>query len=245
MTIIKSKFVRRAGTMSATLCVLKSGTVPVAAATVVFDPLNYEENLLSAIRALEQIQNQVKQLANEAKVLMNMDKELTGLGSSISGDLTSQLSEIKSLIDKADGIAFSVTETETAYKTLFPQSYNQALTGDESLKAAETRWDETLSAFKRAMSLEATIVEGNDADSSQLSDLLGKSAAAIGNLQVQQAGNELIGLNIKQGIELQTLLAAEARAKALDQARTLSAQEEARLRFKSFLGDGTAYTPAN
>lgn len=245
MTIIKSKFVRRAGIIIATLCVLKSGTAPVAAATVVFDPLNYEENLLSAIRALEQIQNQVKQLANEAKVLMNMDKELTGLGSSISGDLISQLGEIKSLIDKADGIALSVSETETAYKTLFPQSYNQALTGDESLKTAETRWVETLAAFKRAMSLEANIVDGNDTDSTQLSDLLSKSATAIGNLQVQQAGNELIGLNIKQGIELQTLLAAEARAKALDQARTLSAQEESRMRFKSFLGDGAAYSPAN
>ena len=244
MTIIKSRFVKRLGIVVATLCVLKFGTAPAASLTV-FDPANYEQNLLTAIRELEQIRNQVKQLTNEAQVLMNMDKELTGLGSSISGDLMSQLNQIKSLIDKAGGIALSVSETETAYKTLFPQSYSQALTGDESLKAAETRWDETLAAFKRAMSLEASIVEGNDADSRQLSDLLGRSASAIGNLQVQQAGNELIGLNIKQGIELQTLLAIEARAQALDRARTLSTQEEARLRFKSFLGDGAAYTPAN
>ncbi len=243
--IIKAKILRRLGIIAATLCVLKFGTAPTAAAVTVFDPWNYKENLLTAIRELEQIQNQVKQLTKYAQVLMNMDKELTGLGSSISGDLTSQLGEIKSLIDKADGIALSVTETETAYKALFPESYKQALTGDESLKAAETRWDETLAAFKRAMSLEAKIAEGNDADASQLSDLLSKSATAIGNLQVQQAGNELIGLNIKQGIELQTLIAAEARAQALDRARVLSSQEESRLRFKGFMGDGTAYTPAN
>lgn len=242
--IITSKALRRIAIVTTALYVLKLSATPAEALTV-FDPWNYKENLLTAIRELEQIQNQVKQLANEAQVLMNMDKELAGLGSSISGDLTLQLGEIKSLIDKADGIALSVTETETAYKALFPATYEQALTSDESLKAAETRWDETLAAFKRSMSLQAQVTEGNDEDSRQLSDLLSKSASAIGNLQVQQAGNELIGLNIKQGIELQTLMAAEARAQALDRARTLSSQEESRLRFKSFMGDGKAYAPEN
>ena len=242
--IITSKTLRRLAIVTTTLCVLNLGASPAEALTV-FDPWNYKENLLTAIRELEQIQNQVKQLANEAQVLMNMDKELAGLGSSISSDLTSQLGEIKSLIDRADGIALSVNETEAAYKSLFPATYEQALTNDQSLKAAETRWDETLAAFKRSMSLQAQITEGNDEDSRQLSDLLSKSASAIGNLQVQQAGNELIGLNIKQGIELQTMMAAEARAQALDRARTLSSQEESRLRFKSFMGDGKAYTPGN
>lgn len=242
--IITSKTLRQLAIVTTALCVFKLGASPAEALTV-FDPWNYKENLLTAIRELEQIQNQVKQLANEAQALMNMDKELAGLGSSISGDLTSQLGEIKSLIDRADGIALSVTETETAYKALFPATYEQALTSDESLKAAETRWDETLAAFKRSMSLQAEVTEGNDEDSRQLSDLLGKSASAIGNLQVQQAGNELIGLNIKQGIELQTMMAAEARAQGLDRARALSAQAESRLRFKSFMGDGKAYTPGN
>jgi P-type conjugative transfer protein TrbJ len=240
--IITSKTLRRLAIVTTALYVLKLGASPAEALTV-FDPWNYKENLLTAIRELEQIQNQVKQLANEAQVLMNMDNELAGLDSSFSGDLTSQLGEIKSLIDKADGIALSVNETETAYKALFPATYEQALTSDQSLKAAETRWDETLAAFKRSMSVQAEVVEGNDEDSRQLSDLLSKSASAIGNLQVQQAGNELIGLNIKQGIELQTMMAAEARAQAFDRARALSSQEESRLRFKSFIGDGKAYTP--
>ena len=32
-------------------------------------------------------------------------------------------------------------------------------------------------------------------------------------------------------------------AKALEKARALSSQEESRLRFQTFVGDGTAYTP--
>lgn len=213
-----------------------------AQAFTVFDPWNYQQNLLTAIRSLEEIQNQVKQLTNEAQALAKMDLNLEQLGSSIGGDLKSSMGEIKSLLDKADGIALSLNATDTEMKKLFPSDYASALTNDESLKAAKTRWDETLSAFKRSMGLEAKVVENTNKDGNALSDLLSKSSTAIGNLQVQQAGNELIGLSVKQQLQLQNLIAADQRAQSLERARTLASQEESRLRFKSFVGDGQAYT---
>ncbi len=214
-----------------------------AAAWVVFDPWNYQQNLLTAIRSLEEIQNQVKQLTNEAQALAKMDLNLEQLGSSIGGDLKSSMGEIKSLLDKADGIALSVSATGIEMKKLFPSDYASALTNDQSLKAAKTRWDETLSAFKRSMSLEAKVVENTNEDGNALSDLLSKSSTAIGNLQVQQAGNELIGLSVKQQLQLQNLIAADQRAQSLERARTLASQEESRLRFKTFVGTSQAYTP--
>ena len=221
------------------LCIAMNGP---ASAFTVFDPWNYEENLLTAIRSLEQIQNQVKQLTNEAQMLTRMDLNLEQLGSSVGGDLKSSLSDIESLLKKADGIALSVSATDSEMKTLFPSEYANALTGDESLKATRQRWDETLSAFKRNMSLQAKVVENTTEDGGVLSDLLSKSSTAVGNLQAQQAGNELLGLNVKQQLQLQTLIATEQRAQGLERARTLASEEEARLRFKSFVGDGEAYT---
>ena len=221
------------------LCLAMSGP---ASSFTVFDPWNYKENLLTAIRSLEEIQNQVKQLTNEAQMLTRMDLNLEQLGSSVGGDLESSLGDIESLLKKADGIAFSVTETDRELKALFPSEYATALTGDESLKATKQRWDETLSAFKRSMSLQAKVVENTTEDGSVLSDLLSKSSTAVGNLQAQQAGNELLGLNVKQQLQLQTLIATEQRAHGLERARTLASEEEARLRFKSFVGDGEAYT---
>ena len=212
-------------------------------AWVVFDPWNYQQNLLTAIRSLEEIQNQVKQLTNEAQALAKMDLNLEQLGSSIGGDLKSSMGEIKSLLDKADGIALSVSATDSEMKKLFPSDYATALTNDQSLKAAKTRWDETLSAFKRSMSLEAKVVENTNEDGNALSDLLSKSSTAIGNLQVQQAGNELIGLSVKQQLQLQNLIAADQRAQSLERARTLASQEESRMRFKTFVGTSQAYTP--
>ena len=216
---------------------------PSADAWVVFDPWNYQQNLLTAIRSLEEIQNQVKQLTNEAQALAKMDLNLEQLGSSIGGNLKSSMGEIKSLLDKADGIALSVNATDAEMKNLFPSDYASALTNDQSLKSAKTRWYETLSAFKRSMSLEAKVVENTNEDGNALSDLLSKSSTAIGNLQVQQAGNELIGLSVKQQLQLQNLIAADQRAQSLERARTLASQEESRLRFKSFVGTSQAYTP--
>ncbi len=218
-------------------------TAPGASALTVFDPWNYKENLLTAIRSLEEINNQIKQLTNEAQMLLKMDQNLETLGSSIGGDVKGSLDQMQALIKKADGLALTVTETESEMKRLFPAEYASALSGDENLKLAENRWKETLSAFKRSMSLEAQIAETNADDGGTLADLLSKSSGAIGNLQAQQAGNELVGLSVKQQLQLQTLLAAEQRANSLDRARALSSQEVSRLRFKSFLGDGTAYTP--
>lgn len=213
-----------------------------AAALIVFDPRNYVENLLSAARALEQIENQVKQLQNEAQMILKMDLNLEQLGSSVVGDLKSSFKEIEDLIDKADGIALSVTETQSETKRLFPSDYAAALTNDESFKLASERWTETLDAFKRSMALEAKITEATATDSGVLSELLVKSSSSVGNLQAQQAGNELLGLSVKQQLQLQNLMAAGERAQHLDRARALAEQEEARLRFKTFLGDGTAYT---
>jgi len=214
-----------------------------AQAFVVFDPWNYGQNLLTAARSLEEIQNQVKQLTNEAQSLAKMDLNLAQLGSSIGGDLQSQMNDIKSLLDKANGIALNVSATDSQMIKLFPSEYASALTGDQSLQADKTRWDETLSAFKRSMSLEAKVVENTTQDGNDLSDLLSKSASAVGNLQVQQAGNELLGLSVKQQLQLQTLMAADQRAQSLERARVLASQEESRLRFKTFVGNSAAYTP--
>jgi type IV secretion system protein TrbJ len=93
------------------------------------------------------------------------------------------------------------------------------------------------------MSLEAKVVENTTEDGDVLADLLSKSSTAVGNLQVQQAGNELVGLSVKQQLQLQNMLAADQRAQSLEKARNLASQEESRLRFKTFAGDGQAYTP--
>ena len=50
--------------------------VQPASALTVFDPSNFVQNTLTAIRTLEQINNQINQLQNEAQMLMNQARNL-------------------------------------------------------------------------------------------------------------------------------------------------------------------------
>ena len=69
-----------------------------------------------------------------------------------------------------------------------------------------------------------------------------RSRLANGALEVAQAGNELTGLSVKQALTLQSLIAAQHRADTLARARDVASEDEARQRFKTFLGSGSAYS---
>jgi P-type conjugative transfer protein TrbJ len=208
----------------------------------VFDPANYQQNLLSALRALDAVNNQVRQLQNEAQMLLRMDRHLQSLPGSISPQLSQVLSETQRQLSSGDAIALEVQETEAAFARLFPNTFADTLTSDDILRQSRARWDETHAAFKRAALLQGQITESTTADSRLLAEILLRSESSVGALQAAQAGNELTALNVKQAIQLQALLAAQTRAETVDRSRAILAQQEARQQFKSFLGDGRAYT---
>jgi P-type conjugative transfer protein TrbJ len=213
-----------------------------ASALTVFDPLNYGENLLSAARALEQINNQVRQLQGQAQVLLKMDQNLLRLGGTLSPDLQRALAGIHSRLRDGAGIALQLRATEAAYERLFPRQVSAALSTDDMLKAAKTRWEEQYAALHRAALLQGQIADGLEGDTRLLGDALARSRDAAGALEVAQAGNELTALSVKQALALQGLLAAQHRADTVAKARDLAAEEEGKQRFKIFLGKGRAYT---
>lgn len=221
--------------------VLTSGAPPSLALTV-FDPSNYQQNLLSAARALEQINNQVRALQNQAQVLLRMDRNLASLGTTISPDLQRTLADLQSQIQAGEGIALRLQETQSTYDEIFPGQVSAALSSDDVLRNAKTRWEEEYAAFRRSALVQGQIADSMEIDARLLSDALARSRHAVGALEATQAGNELTGLNVKQSLALQGLLAAQARAETLTRARDLATEDEARQRFKSFVGTESAYT---
>jgi P-type conjugative transfer protein TrbJ len=211
-------------------------------ALTVFDPLNYQENLLSAARALEQINNQVRLLQGQAQMLLKMDQNLVRLGPTLSPDLQRALAGIQSQLRAGEGIALQLRGTEAAYERLFPKQVSAALSTDDMLKAAKTRWEEQYAALRRAALLQGQIADGLEGDTRLLGDAMLRSRNAAGALEAAQAGNELTALGIKQALALQGLLAAQHRADTIAKARGLAAEEEGKQRFKTFLGNGRAYT---
>jgi P-type conjugative transfer protein TrbJ len=209
---------------------------------VVYDPANHVENILTAARALEEIGNQIRQLQNEAAMLVNQARNLEGLSVTAAPELQAAVVRIRSLIDRAEGIAFEIAATEEAWARDYPESY-AALGHDEMVANARLQWTNARDALGTALAMQAEVVTLAEGDADTLARLLAESSGASGNLDATQATNELIGLNVAQGLRTQQLLAAQTRAEALDRARALEEAEAARVRRERFLGDGAAYVP--
>ncbi len=87
---------------------------PAAALTFV-DPVNLVQNTLTAIRTLEQINNQINQLQNEAQMLMNQARNLASLDFNIVNRLRSTLANTERLIAEAQGLTVSLRSAESCF----------------------------------------------------------------------------------------------------------------------------------
>lgn len=215
---------------------------PAHAQWVVLDPSNLAQNMLTAARTLEQINNQVRQLQNEAQMLMNDARNLAGLDFSALAQLRATLAETQGLIDEARGLAFDVEAAKREFARLYPERYDAAMSRDQLGADALERWSGSLEALRTAIALQAQVVEHVADDETVLSDLVGQSQSAVGALQATQTTNQLLALQSRQLIQSQQLQAAQGRATALEQARAVAAEARAREQRRRFMTERTPYT---
>jgi type IV secretion system protein TrbJ len=209
----------------------------------VIDASNLTQNILQAARALQQINNQIQALQNQAVMLQNMARNLTSLNFSQLNAITGDLQEISTLMNRAQTLSFDVQAVETLFQQLYPQQYGSTTTFSELASDAQTRWQTARDAFQQTMMVQSQIARTVQSDTIKLADLVNTSQGAVGALQASQATNQLLALSIKQQLQLQTLLAAQARADALTEAGNAQSKQAASAATLRFLGSGKAYTP--
>src|SRR3546814_1592564 len=124
---------------------------------------------------------------------------------------------------------------------MFPSSFNAALTNNQHVIDARTRLDTSMAAYKQTMTVQAQVVENIAADQAALNGIVQRSQGAEGALQAQQATNQLLALVAKQQFQIQTLMAAQYRADAINQASRVQSQTDAQDATTKFLGSGNAY----
>ena len=230
------------GTVCSVIAVTTVAATP-AQAIIVFDPSNYSQNILTAARTLEQINNQIRMLQNQATSLTNQAKNLTTVSFPELQAITQTIQQINQLMGQAQGIQFRVAGLDQQFRQMFPQSFNQALTVNAQVVAAKTRLDTSMAAYKQTMMVQSRVAENVEADAQTLSTIVARSQGAEGALQVAQATNQLLALTAKQQFQIQQLMAAQYRAEAIEQARKVQAEAEAKAATAKFLGTGSAYTP--
>lgn len=202
---------------------------------IVHDPRNYAQNILTAARTLEQINNQIKQLQHQSTSLLNEAKNLASLPTSTLQELQGQVDHTRQLLSDAQRIAYDVKDVQSAFDARYKGA---ALSGSSATMVAnaDARWKDSVGAFEDAMKVQAGIVGNLGVTRQSVSTLVGASQSATGALQAAQAGNQLLALQSQQLADLTAALAAQGRAQALDAARNAASEAEARERFRRFRG---------
>jgi type IV secretion system protein TrbJ len=242
MTCRRFRAALLAGT--AALMIAAAGT-PARAQWIVFDPTNYVQNVMTAARELQQVNNEIQMLENQATSLLNQARNLASLPYSSLASLQQQISQTQQLLGQAQRIAYSVSAIDQAFTQTYPQAYSSSTSSQQLLADAQTRWQNALAGFQDAMRVQAGVVTNLENTHAQISALVSSSQSATGALQAAQSGNQLVALQTTQLSDLTAIMASIARAQSLDAARRLETQVQAQAQTKAFLNYGAGYQPGS
>ncbi len=217
---------------------------PAAAQIAVFDPSNYAQNVMTAARTLQQVNQQITQLQNEAQMLINQGRNLASLPHSSLQRLQQSVQRTQQLLNEAQRIAYDVQSIDRAFQSTYGNA-SMSATDRQLVAQARDRWQNTVGGLQDAMRVQAGVVGNIDTNRAEMSALVGQSQGATGALQATQAGNQLLALQAQQLADLTAVVAANGRAQALTEAERAAAAEEGRERRRRFLTPGVGYQPGN
>lgn len=224
---------RRAIFLAAAVLVSITLERPAAALDIVFDPNNYAQNVLTAARELQQINNEIQSLTNQAQMLVNQAKNLANLPMSTLQQLQSSVQQTQQLLNQAQNISFNVQQVQSAFSTTYAPASTTA-SNASLITAAQTRWNNSVAAFEDSLKVQAGVVGNIPTNSSAMTSLVGASQSATGALQAAQAGNQLLALQSQQLSDVAAVLAAKGRADALEQARVTATESQGQQQYRLF-----------
>lgn len=244
---------RRRAALAAVLALSVASTLapaPASAQWIVYDPSNFSQNVLTAARTLQQINNQIQSLQNEATMILNQGQSLINQGKNLANLATSPLSMLQqdiartnALIQQAQGLTTQIGQLNTRFSQQYPSGYGAGTTANQTLADARTQWSNSLEGLRTTLQMQAQLNGSIASDQGTLAGIVGSSQGAVGILQATQATNQLLALMTKQVMQSQQLALAQGRSTALEQARMLEAEQQGQANRTRFRGTGVQYTP--
>ena len=224
-------------------------TIPLVAGRAqaqwaVIDTANLAQNIMTAARSLEEVNNQITQIHQYIQMLEYAARNVATLPFSVLSQLQSSMMQLDSLMDQARSLSYSVNQLQQQFQDLYP-NYSAAsgdLTQVGLLGDAQARWAASVDTYRHTMTIQSQIVSAIPVDQAELSALVDQSQGAMGTLQAIQSGNQLLALQSHQLSATQDLLAASARAQAADAMRHAEVENAARAEWQRFYGNGVGYT---
>ncbi|MGE3303481.1 MAG: P-type conjugative transfer protein TrbJ [Hyphomonadaceae bacterium] len=193
--------------------------VQPAYALTVFDPTNLAQNVKTAANTLEQIHNQIQQIEQQARMLTKNPLQL-------SGELNGAINQARSLFQAAQGLAFQVDQISDDLKTLYPDTFENFDLA--SIGQRTDRWlTEDRAALERAVRAQAQAVQAIETMQGRVDRALLASASSEGQTGAVQAGNQLLGVNAAELMQIHALLVTESRALATERLERVAREQRA------------------
>ena len=233
---------RRAALAGAALSLILVQAAPSQAQVTVFDPSNYVQNVLTAARELQQVNNQIQQIENQTQGLINQAKMLASLPYSLVSTITSQIQRTEQLLAQAQRIAYSVTTINQAFTTNYG-AVNLNLSQQQMIANAQSRWQTSVAGLEDALKTQATVVGNITTNRTTVTTLGASSQSAPGALQAAQVSNQLLVQISQQLSDLIAVESANGRAQALVAAAKATDQNQGATQLSTFLTPGAGYTP--
>src|SRR6266705_5725495 len=138
--------ISRLAAIGAVVLTVSLSPPPSLAQVVVFDPNNYAQNVLTAARALQQINSQITSLQNQTQMLINQAKNLANLPFSSLQQLQSSIQRTQQLLSQAQRIAYDIQQIDRAFSTTYAPA--SASTSSQMLiSTAQARWQTSVAAL--------------------------------------------------------------------------------------------------
>lgn len=206
----------------------------------VYDPFNFAEAYFNALQAVEQNQKLLNQLQNQITMINMQYQNLRKLQTDIGGSSMQTVQDIDTMLARIQGVGYSIQTLDRSYQDLY-QQFGTEIKGAAPSDVQAKRLSQilaTANANINAMKVQAQTIDGINDDIIATDRVLMASRNATGNLDVQQYGNELSAMQIKQQLKTQQLLAVQTRLDstrlAEEQAKNYATEQDYKYRMRDW-----------
>jgi P-type conjugative transfer protein TrbJ len=215
---------------------------PAKAQWVVFDPGNFSQNILTAIRTLmsnvnevEQIANQIQQINNEIQNLQHMPGALSG---ALLGDYVTEWNRMQNTFAAINGLSANIGTLAVNYQNLFPARGAGALTGPQVIAQLQQYLAQARQTYEGVYRQSGAVMAALPQAQRDMATTLAASNGATGNLDAIQAQTQMTAqvaqLLVQQNAQIAAMNQAQAdwlnqQMEMFDTVRVMQTQSEAHI----------------
>jgi P-type conjugative transfer protein TrbJ len=204
---------------------------------IVYDPANFGQNVLTAMRALQSNVNEAQQIQNQLQQIAMEARNLAALPQSVWSNIQADLNQLQQLAQSSGAISYALQNLSAQFHQIYP-GYQAPADYQQQYQQWTNNSLERIGKALDAATQQSKQFEQESATTQSLADL---SKAAEGQMQALQAGNMIALQMVNRLQELQHLQVLEMQAQNLYMAQQIQDKAAQDAKIKQWLDSDIGY----